>query len=198
MTLARILKWLMSMKKTLVALIILTTSQITAQIALAKLDIASTQPLIIPMNNNTDDKITSKDVEKIIPTDLKETNDMNSVAARIADRGLQAWFNSPQVKESFLGQTANTVQKRMVADISIKGSNEPQAVEHKVSMQLMALQAAAKIQYTGFLNAVFNYDARAAESMIEFSEKVFNKDLFVNHTSSSKEDVSSVGIKWGW
>lgn len=187
------------MKKTLAIFTIILTSQALASIALARLDIQSTKPLVLPMPNEAPqaDKITSKDVEKIIPTDLQQTSDMNSVALRIADRSIQTWFNSPQVQGSVLGQTAATVQKNMATDITIK-SDEPQAVEHKVTMQLMALQAAAKVQYTELLNAVFNYDARAAQSMVELSERIFNKDLFVNHTSSSKEDVSTVGIKWGW
>jgi hypothetical protein len=186
------------MNKTLVAMILLSLSQILPQNACAKLDHASTQPLSVPMiDEGAEKKITSKDVEKIVPTDMQATDNMNQVAGRIADRGLQAWFNSPQVQGSALGQTAKTVQKNMATDITVK-SNEPQAVEHKVSMQLMALQAAAKVQYSGLVNAVVNYDARAAQSMVELSEKVFNKDLFVNHTSSTHEDVSSIGIKWGW
>lgn len=177
------------------AIVTLTFLTIT-QAASAKLTVDNTQPLSVPMAQD-DDKITQKDVEKIIPTDLQQTNDLNMVASRIADRSIQAWFNSAQVQGSVLGQTATSVQKKMTTDITVK-SDEPHAVEHKFSMQVLALQAMARVQYTGWLNAVFNYDAKAAQSMVEFSEKVFNKDLFVNHTSSTKGDVSSVGIKWGW
>ena len=177
------------------ALVVLTTL-IASQAVQAKLTIANTQPLSVPMAQN-EDVITQKDVEKIIPTDMQQTNDLNMVASRIADRSLQVWFNSAQVQGSVLGQTATSVQKKMSTDITVK-SDEPQAVEHKFSVQLLALQAMAKLQYTGWLNAVFNYDAKAAASMVEFSDKIFNKDLFVNHTTSSKGDVSTVGIKWGW
>lgn len=180
-------------KTALVTLTLLTVTQ-----AQAKLDHSTTKPLVMPVGVSEDaQEITNKDVEKIIPTDLQATNDMNKVAVRIADRSLQTWFNSAAVKGSALGRTADNVQQKMSTDVTVK-SDEPQAVEHKFSMQLLALQAMAKIQYTGWLNAVFNYDAKAAESMVEFSEKVFNKDLFVNHTSSPREDVSTVGIKWGW
>jgi hypothetical protein len=180
------------MIKTALIIFILTASQTS----FAKLNAENTQPLTIPMDQ-VGDKITQKDVEKIIPTDLKETDDMNHVAAVIADHTIQAWFNSAAVQSSILGQTATTVQKKMTTNIIVK-ADEPQAVEHKFSFQVLALQAMAKVQYTGWLNAVFNYDVKAAESMVEFSEKIFNKDLFVNHSSSSKGDVSSVGIKWGW
>lgn len=179
-------------KTVLVALTILVTSQAVQ----AKLDRASTAPLVIPMADSNE-KLTAQDVEKIIPTDLQATDDMSKVATRIADHTLQTWFNSAAVKGSVFGRTATTVQQKMATDVTVK-SDEPQAVEHKFSMQLLALQAMAKVQYTGWLNAVFNYDAKAAESMVEFSEKVFNKDLFVNHISSPREDVSTVGIKWGW
>lgn len=179
-------------KTALVTLTILAASQVVQ----AKLTVANTQPLSVPMAQD-EEVITQKDVEKIIPTDMKQSNDLNMVAARIADRSLQVWFNSAQVQDSVLGQTATSVQKQMSTDITVK-SDEPQAVEHKFSVQLLALQAMAKLQYTGWLNAVFNYDAKAAASMVEFSDKIFNKDLFVNHTTSSKGDVSTVGIKWGW
>jgi hypothetical protein len=182
-------------KTAIVTLIILATSQI----ALAKLTIANTQPLAVPMENEQGtEHVTQKDVEKIIPTDMSQTDNMNAVAAKIADRSVQAWFNSAQVQGSVLGQTATSVQKKMATDITVK-SDEPHGVDHKFSMQILALQAMAKLQYTGWLNAVFNYDAKAAETMVEFSDKIFNKDLFINHTSSSsKGDVSTVGIKWGW
>lgn len=179
------------------ALVILTFVA-TTQAAQAKLDHNSTKPLVMPVGVSQEaEEITTQDVEKIIPTDLQATSDMNRVAVRIADRSLQTWFNSPAVKSSVVGRTANNVQQKMAADVTVK-ADEPEATEHKFSMQLLALQAMAKVQYTGWLNAVFNYDAKAAESMVEFSEKVFNKDLFVNHTSSPREDISTVGIKWGW
>lgn len=172
------------------------TSAVVSQPCLAKLTVDNTQPIAVPVVQ-APEEITTKDVEKIIPTDLQATNDLNQVALRIADRSIQAWFNSAHIQASAIGQTANTVQEKMATDITVK-SDEPEGVEHKFSVQLMALQAMAKLQYSGWLNAVFNYDARAAKSMIEFSEKVFNKDFFVNHSSSSKGDVSAVGIKWGW
>lgn len=162
----------------------------------AKLDRSTTEPLVLP-TGGSDEKITSQDVEKIIPTDLEATNDMNKVASKIADRSLQTWFNSAAVKNSAIGRTAASVQDTMSTDITLK-SDEPQAVEHRFSMQLLALQAMAKLQYTGWLRAVFNYDAKAAASMVELSDKIFNKDLFLNHTNSSKETISTVGIKWGW
>lgn len=164
--------------------------------AWATLDVNSTRPLVVPVTV-APSTITEKDVESIIPTDIQPTTNPNSVATRIADRSLQAWLNSPAVKASALGQTADNMQHKMAANITLQ-SDEPEAVAHKFTMQVMALQAMARVQYSGWVNAVFNYDARAAQSVIELSEKVFDKNLFVNHTSNSREDVSSVGIKWGW
>ncbi len=179
-------------KTALIALTLVTVSQTS----FASLNIANTKPVTLQISQDIG-KITQKDVEKIIPMDLQQTNDLNRVATQIADHSLQTWFNSAEVQGSVFGQTANSVQKKMATNITLK-SNAPRAIEHKFCLQVLALQAMAKVQYTGWLNAVFNYDAKAAESMVEFSEKVFNKDLFVNHTSSSRGNISSVGIKWGW
>jgi hypothetical protein len=178
------------------AAIVTLTLIVSSQAVQAKLDRASTKPLVIPMDD-PNEKITAQDVEKIIPTDIPATDNMGTVATRIADRSLQTWFNSAAVKASSFGRTASTVQKSMSTEVTVK-SDEPQATEHKFSMQLLALQAMAKVQYSGWLNAVLNYDAKAAESMVELSEKFFNKNLFVNHTSTPRENVSTVGVKWGW
>jgi hypothetical protein len=186
------------MTKSHLGLILVFSVQIFSARVLAKLDHDSTQPVRFPASIEPQENITSKDIEKVIPLDLAASGDMNAVANRIADRGLQSWFNSPQVQGSSLGQTASSVQKTMGTDLIIKSSEGSQAVEHKFSMQVLALQAMARLQYSGFLHAAFNYDARAAQSMVEFSDKIFNKDLFVNHTSSLKEDDSSIGVKWGW
>lgn len=182
----------LGMVRTALVILIIAVSQAS----LAKLNTEDTQPLTIPTQQEND-KITQNDVAKIIPTDLQQTDDINLVAAKIADRSIQAWFNSAAVQSSPLGRTAKTVEQKMTTDITLK-ADEPQAIEHKFSFQVLALQAMAKVQYTGWMNAVFNYDAKAAASMVEFSEKVFNKDLFVNHSTSSKGNVSSVGLKWGW
>lgn len=167
-----------------------------SELCFAKLTVENTRPIDVPVVQ-AEPEITTKDVENIIPTDLEATNDMNKVALRIADRSIQTWFNSAYVQASALGRTAMSVQEKMATDITVK-SEEPAAIEHKFSVQLMALQAMAKLQYNGWLNAVFNYDARAAKSVIEFSEKIFNKDFFVNHSNSSQGSVSAVGVKWGW
>ncbi len=186
------------MRSCFILLTIISILQVFAASAFAKIDIESTQPLYVPLEETGNEPITQKDVENIIPTDLKATGDMGAVAARIVDRSVQSWFNSASVQGSVLGQTATTVQRKLAADVTLASSDENQAVQHKFSFSLMAFQAAAKLQYSGFLNAVFNYDARAARSVLEFSEKIFNKDFFLNHSSSSVENISSVGVKWGW
>lgn len=186
------------MTNCLCLIILILTFNGFSQSANAEIDIETTQPLEVPVKEVSNEIITSKDIENIIPMDLQATNNMGVVAACVVDRGIQAWFNSAQVQESVFGHIATTVQRKLASDITIASSTEPQAIQHKLSLSFMAFQAAAKLQYTGLLKAVFNYDTRAARGVLELSEKFFNKDFFLNHSSSSAENISSIGVKWGW
>jgi hypothetical protein len=164
-------------------------------VAFSKVPRNSTKPVVFP-EKPVDDGITERDVEKLIPLDLNPDLDA-TVPARIADRGVQLWFDSPLIQSSLLGRTANTVQKKLKTDVVLAPA-DPAGIEHKFSFQLLAAQTMARLQYAGWLNAAFNYDAKAASSMLEFSDKVFNKDMFLNVKKSSSENVGSVGIKWDW
>ncbi|MNL73456.1 hypothetical protein D3C87_1989180 [compost metagenome] len=72
-------------------------------------------------------------------------------------------------------------------------------MKHKFSFRVEAFQALAKFEYTGWMKAAVNYDAKAAQTNIQFSEKVFaNKDLTLTHKASSKEALSMVGLGWNF
>jgi hypothetical protein len=141
-------------------------------------------------------KITSDDVSKIIPTDMQATGDSGAVANRIADRGLNYWFNSPAMKESTLGRVAQETQEKLHTDVIVEGGGA-EKIQHKFSFRVEAFQALAKFEYTGWLKAAIDYDARASQTNILFSEKVFsNKELTLTH--KTKEALSMVGLGWNF
>ncbi len=154
-------------------------------------------------------ELKAEDYAKFLPRNLENSQNEAYVANRFADLALQNIFNSPQVRNSSFGQTATKVEKAMKTEVSINGapknktngaaaSSNP-GIEHKISLQVLALQAQTKLEYKGWTNATLKHDARAKETGVEISEKVWrNKDLVLSHTKTDIEDKSSVGVRWNW
>ncbi|KHD88976.1 MAG: hypothetical protein OM95_05790 [Bdellovibrio sp. ArHS] len=163
---------------------------------LGKVDLKATKRLIIPKDTVTP-KITKADVAKVIPLDLKEGDSQGTVISRIADRGFSLWFNSKMMKETALGRFAEQTQEKLKTDVVVP-AKDSQGVSHKFSFRVEAFQALAKVEYSGWLKAAFNYDAKASATDIIVKEKFRNKDLFVTHKANKSEDLSMVGVAWSW
>lgn len=164
---------------------------------MAKVDLKSTKRLIIPEDKVTP-KITQADVAKVVPLDLKQGDSEGTVLTRIADRGFSLWFNSAAMKATTLGRIAETAQEKLKTDVVVPAST-PKGVSHKFSFKVEAFQALAKVEYTGWMKAAINYDAKAAETDIFVKEKVFsNKDLVVSHKATKEQGLSMVGLAWSW
>lgn len=155
------------------------------------------KPLIIPEDTVTP-KITSEDVAKVVPLDIKKEDSTSSVLSRIADRGFNLWFNSAFIKNSALGRVVQETQEKLKTDVVVPASNS-EGVSHKFSFRIEAFQALAKMEYSGWLNAAINYDAKDAETDIQLKEKVLdNKDLIVSHKANKEQGLSMIGLAWSW
>lgn len=164
---------------------------------LGKVDLDSTKPLVIPEDKVTP-KLTKDDVAKVIPTDFKQGDDQATVFTRIADRGISLWFNSTTMKETYLGRFAEEAQEKLKTDVVVPAQS-PQGVDHKLSFKIEAFQAMAKFEYTGWLKAAVNYDAKASATDILFKEKILtNKDLILNHKVNKDQNLSMIGLAWTW
>lgn len=163
----------------------------------ASLDLESTERLIIPVDNVTP-RLTQEDVAKVIPTDLVAGSSESTVLSRVVDRGVSLWFNSPVMKQSSFGRFADETQKKLKTDI-VMAPQGPEGVSHKFSFRVEAFQALACLEYSGWLNAALNYDAKTSSTDLSFKEKVFaNKDLVISHKANRLEDMSMVGLAWSW
>ena len=165
----------------------------------AKVDIDSTQPLVIPVDTYTP-KITSADVAQIIPTDASVAKgcSTSTMMTRIADRSFNMWFNSPVIQESMVGHMAKETQEKLKTDVVVPAESTG-GITHKFAFRVEAFQALAKMEYTGWMNAAINYDAKAASTDISVKEKVLvNKELFVTHKANKDQDLSMIGLAWQW
>jgi len=145
-----------------------------------------------------------EDYVKFLPNNLQNSSSEAYVAHRFGDVALQKFFDSPQVRNSPMGQTATKVESAMKTEVNLSGAGKKDGtskpkVEHKISFQVLALQAQTKMEYKGWTNAVLKHDARAKETGVEISEKILhNKDLVLSHTKNDTEDKSSLGVRWNW
>lgn len=153
----------------------------------------------------------TEDFNKLVPRNLENSSSEAYVANRFGDTFLQNIFNSPQVRNSPLGQTATKVESAMKTEVSLNGPSaksnsaavgstyvEPRT-EHKISFQVLALQAQTKLEYKGWTNATLKHDARAKETGVEISEKIWhNKDLVLSHSKNDTENKSALGVRWNW
>ena len=164
----------------------------------AKVNVAETKPLVIPVDNVTP-TITSKDVAQFIPTDASVRNSSTSTMMyRIADKSFNVWFNSPAVKSSLLGRAVEETQEKLKTDVVVPASSS-EGVTHKFSFRIEAFQALAKLEYTGWMKAAINYDAKAAATDVSFKEKLFSdKELVLSHKGNKEQGLSMIGLAWQW
>lgn len=163
----------------------------------AKVDIKTTKRLVIPVDNVTP-VMTSEDVAKIVPLDLKEGDSQGTVFTRIADRGLNMWLNSPAMKSSAIMQMAEKTQEKLKTDVVVPASS-PNEVSHKFSFKVEAFQALAKLEYSGWLKAAINYDAKESATNVIVKEQVFDdKEFILTHKSDKTEGLSMMGLAWSF
>ncbi|MFZ4405598.1 MAG: hypothetical protein ACOYOK_16015 [Pseudobdellovibrionaceae bacterium] len=185
--------------KTMLTVTMIILLQVLSEKAFCKVDVKSTKPLVIPEYRSDLGGSNSFDLSQIVPTDMSPTTNGNQVALKIADRSLNTFWNSSLIKSTSVGRVAETVKEKVKADVVIQGSKKDD-IQHKFSFRFETFQALAKVEYTGWLNAYVNYDAKLSETNFKLSERVFtNKDLYVQHTVSvANKDLSTMGVSWTW
>jgi hypothetical protein len=153
--------------------------------------------IIQPVTSSRD--TTTEDVSKLIPTDMKPTNDGGLVAAQILDRSFSTWFNSDAVKHSAMGRTAHDVEKSMEGDVAF-GGKEPESIKHNIKFQVKAAQTQAQLEYTGITTAQVTYYVLQDKTNVEVREPVksLNTSVVLNQISSHEETRKIVSLRWDW
>ncbi len=163
----------------------------------AGVDLKSTQRIEVPTDTVTP-KITSEDVAKVVPLDLQQGESESRVFSRIADRGVSLWINSSILNDTSVGRLAKSTQEKLKTDI-ILPAKEPEGISHKFTLKVEAFQALARMHYSGWLKADFNYDLKSSTADFLVHEKIFvNKDLIFSHRTSREQALSSVALAWSW
>lgn len=162
----------------------------------AKINIKETRRLIMPTDISAP-LMTAETSNKIQPKGIGQNESANSVVSRIADNSLSLWWDSSPIRNTKVGKAAEKVEKNLKTEVSFK--NKASRTEHRISFKVLAMQALARLEYKGWVNAAVNYDARAAKTEAEVSEKISSKqDLVVSHAMSKEENKSQVAWRWNW
>lgn len=141
--------------------------------------------------------LTFETSRKIQPKSIGASETGSSVVTKIADNSLALWWDTSPMRNTRVGQAAEKVEKNLKTEVSFK--NKKSKLEHKISFKVLAMQALAKLEYKGWVNAAVNYDARAAKTEAEVSEKISAKqDVVVSHAISKEENKSQVAWRWNW
>ncbi len=151
---------------------------------------------ILPMNSLA--TINNDDIAKVIPKDMKSSNDSSKVAAQILDKSLTSFFNSDAVRHSEIGATAHNVENKIQKDVVIGGS-EPGTIKHVFKFRIKAIQSEAQIAYTGIVNAQYSYKVIQRKSDLEFNRDLTSRTKLVfNHIDQPDERTDMVSVRWAW
>lgn len=129
-----------------------------------------------------------------IPTDIKETSSSQDVQAQIIDHNIQSLVQGKYLKNSPVVQTAQKVQEAMKPSVSF---GDKDGVQHKVDLEVEAIQSLAKLKYKGYINTNFVYASREDSLAVSLSEDLSQSTrLSLEH--ESKTDLSMVKLNVEW
>jgi hypothetical protein len=140
--------------------------------------------------------LSREDLNKIVPTNVAgDSSDV--VLKKMGDKAVNVWLKSSAMQQVSLVQAAQKVEQAMHAEVDL--APEGSDVKHKLNFQMQAFQTTSKVDYTGYVDATISFNMRDQKTGYEVRRKVLhNKDLFVSHSESKNENLSSVGLKWGF
>ncbi len=161
--------------------------------AIIPLEQKELDPSQVPTLPATQPTITSKDVSRVIPTDMPETTDASDVGRRIADKGMDAFMNSDAIKNTGVAKAAKAlnVDKSMVIGSSSNG------IEHKVGLRLLALQSTARLEYSGFVDANATYSASSQSVDLNVIHPI-SKTAKMLVNMNTQNQIETFQIKWDW
>ncbi len=161
----------------------------------AKIDLKKTKILTLPTNMSST-LITEEQKNKILPSTISNDDSGNDVLAKMADNTVSLWWSTTPLRQTSLGKTADAAEKKLNIQANFEDKNK---VKHSLNFKVLAMQALARIEYKGWVHATISYDARAAKTEAEITEKINAKqDLVISESMTTAESKSQVGYRWNW
>lgn len=138
------------------------------------------------------------DYGMVIPGRLSPVRDAGGVSSQILDHTLTNIFNQGAIKNSFVGRAAETVEKKMKAEVAI-GGEEPDSIQHNIKFQVKASETKASMEYRGLTNADVSYSIASRKTNVEIFESLGDRsNLVYTHSDepNDRRDVLSLRLHW--
>lgn len=133
---------------------------------------------------------------KVLPPALASDETSDSLITKIADNSIALYWQESPLRNTSVGRAAETAEKKMKVEVDLKDQNN---IDHKFSFKVLALQTLAKIEYSGWVKAAFNYDLRTAATEAEIIESLSGaKDLVLSQSTTNTESNSKISLRWNW
>ena len=159
--------------------------------------ISCAKNLVLPADVS-EPMMTTETARRLQPKSVAAGDSESSVISKIADNSLSFLWDNSGFKNTSVGRAAEKVEKNLKMEMNFTDSS-PSKTQHKFAFKILALQALAKLEYKGWLNAALNYNARSALAEAEVSEKIFKQQDFVFTFASTREETKSqVALRWNW
>lgn len=161
----------------------------------ARVNVANTEKLVLP------DKVGDQPVSELLtfellPSQLAPDETTESLLSKVADNSLTLYWRKSPLRYSAAGQAVEKAEKKLNVEAVYQDSHQ---ISHHFNFKVLAVQALAKFQYTGWVNAALNYDLKAARAAAEVSEPISEKnDLVLTHEVSNADQKSAVSLLWKW
>lgn len=180
--------------KVLSKLFLLSVLVLAYQPAWSQVHLKKTQKLIMPADVSNP-FMSAETSQKIQPRSVGNGASASAIASQIVDNSFSLWWDTSPIRNTQVGRAAEKVEKSMKTEVSYKTNR----VEHKISFKVLAMQALAKLEYKGWVNAAINYDARADKTEAEVSEKISaEQDVIISHAFTPGGNKSQVAWRWNW
>ncbi len=160
-----------------------------------RVDLKTTKVLSLPTEMSSS-LITEEEKNKIIPSTISAYESAVDVLSKMADNTVSLWWSTTPLRNTSVGQVADKAEKKLNIQANFEDQNK---VQHTFNFKVLAMQALARIEYKGWVHATLSYDARAAKTEAEITEKINAKqDLVISQSITMAESKSQVGYRWSW
>jgi hypothetical protein len=140
----------------------------------------------------------ARDYSMFIPASLAPVVDAGGVSRQIVDHSISTFFKQDSIRNTFVGRAADTVEKKLKAEVEIGGS-EPDSQKHKFKFQVKASETKASMEYRGLTNCNVSYAVASRNANIEIFEPLSSRSNIVyTHTDApaDRRDVLSFRVHW--
>lgn len=167
---------------------------ICTQVCSARVDLTTTRKLELPATQAAE-IIPKAFLDKIRP-ETADPSQGSQVFSKMADNTLSYWWETTPLRNTALGRAADNLEKKARLQAEVQGDNQ---VTHKFDLKVLVMQALARFEYKGWLNAGVNYDARASETVAEITQPLAkDKDLVISQKFNHAETTSRLSFNYNW